>query len=271
MEKPSSTAAPGSGRRVAIGLTLVVLLVGAVALSLARHKVVRKDEPLPADCPPNMVLVPGGTFTMGSRQGTPFEKEHPVQVRSFCMDRTEVTAFAYAECASCSKENLRGTNCNYGQKERQSHPMNCLTWDEARAYCAVVGKRLATEQEWEYAARGGAEGRTYPWGATPPDMSLACWKRTWEDGTCEVGRFAPGAYGLYDMVGGVSEWVEDWRGDYPAVGDQSYRGPPSGKGRMHRGGSWRNDNPTLLSSFSRDSRPDWNRISSLGFRCVKDN
>ena len=160
-----------------------------LALALLGAPAALADEP--ASCPPGMLLVPGGPFTMGDPQGFP-DEQPPLQLtlKSFCLDATEVTVAAYAACAHAgpctpahahpefstlkSQEMKRWSElCNTERTERLTHPVNCVVWDEGARYCAAQGLRLPTEAEWEYAARGGDEERRFPWGAAVPSAELA--------------------------------------------------------------------------------------------------
>jgi len=128
-----------------------------------------------AACPTGMALVPGGTYRMGSEAGDSDEQPvHEVEVARFCLDLTEVTVSDYAGCVSsgkCMPANTGGS-CNAGVAGRENHPINCVDWNQADAYCQAQGLRLPTEEEWEYAAKGGDEDRRYPWGAAPPGPTL---------------------------------------------------------------------------------------------------
>jgi serine/threonine protein kinase len=128
------------------------------------------------EIPQGMVRVPPGTFVMG-KDGDGKEPAHRVTItHAFYIDRTEVTSEAYAKCieaGACDKRTVHvkkqsqgAWGCNL-EKDRGKHPANCVDRNQAAAYCAFAKKRLPTEAEWEYAARG-TDGREYPWGNTPP-------------------------------------------------------------------------------------------------------
>ncbi|MBI4706179.1 MAG: SUMF1/EgtB/PvdO family nonheme iron enzyme, partial [Deltaproteobacteria bacterium] len=144
-----------------------------------------KEEP-----PQAMVSIPPGTFEMGSNDGGGDEKPvHSVTVAAFEMDPTEVTVAQYRKCVSdggCSEP----SGCNWEESGRDDHPVNCVDWQQAGAYCAWAGKRLPWEEEWEYAARG-TDGRIYPWGNGAPGDQL-CWSggsAGQRSSTCAVGQF----------------------------------------------------------------------------------
>jgi len=127
-----------------------------------------------------MVAVPAGAFTMGADDGSDAEKPaHKVGIsKPFFIDKTEVTVAAYKACVDAGKCTVPSVHrpdiaedevlkfapmCNYGTPGRNDHPVNCVDLGQAAAYCDFIGKRLPTEAEWEYAARG-TDGRKYPWG-----------------------------------------------------------------------------------------------------------
>ena len=187
-----------------------------------------------------MVQVPGGTFGA-----------------SFSIDRTEVTTAAYDACVRSGKctQPDTGDNCNWGKESRASHPINCVDWNQATAYCAAAGKRLPTEQEWEHAA-SGTDGRLYPWGNEEPS-NQACWNRLESmAGTCPVGAFPAGAspYGALDMAGNVWEWTSS---NYDA------------NARVIRGGSVFNVVASLLRAAFRYWNDPAYRDIDLGFRCAR--
>ena len=205
-----------------------------------------------------MVSVQAGTFLMGANDGEAGEKPlRSVQVAAFQIDRSEVTTAAYEACVragACAAAQV-GAYCNAGKPEKANHPINCVTWDQAMAHCGWSGKRLPSEQEWEYAARG-TDGRKYPWGNEVP-TNQACWNRTDAVvGSCPVGSFSAGAspYGALDMAGNVAEWTSS---KFDA------------DGRVIRGGGWTDvEGPNLRASYRGRILPTLN-FYFLGFRCAR--
>jgi formylglycine-generating enzyme required for sulfatase activity len=217
-----------------------------------------------------MADIPGGTFTMGALDGEEHEKPlRVVTLGPYCLDVTEVTVAAYARCPSCRAPGTYGL-CNAPGTGKDDHPQNCVSWDEATAYCASMGRRLPTEAEWEMAARGGSQQRKYPWGSGPPTDERACWNQ-WEpgdQGTCAVGAFPEGPYGLKDMAGNVWEWVADWYGPFDPVPGQPLPKPGKAVGRVVRGGGWSSSSPAELRGSHRTGMWPTNRDDWLGFRCA---
>ncbi len=232
-------------------------------------------------CPSEMVLIPAGTFQMGSPDGVGRDNEHPqhaVTLAAFCMDRTEVTVAAYATCPSgtCTAPTTTAA-CNWMVAGRDNHPIKCVTWDQSRAYCQWVhggGGDLPTEAQWEYAAAGGAMDWAYPWGNDAPANQL-CWSggsAGSRSSTCPVMSFPTpaDAFGLFDMAGNVWEWTGDCYGAYSAAAAVNPTGPTgSCTYRVFRGGSWFSGDPTYVRAAVRNySYPSY-QIDNVGFRCAR--
>lgn len=214
-----------------------------------------------------MVRVPEGTFKMGSKIGVDDEGPiHVVHVRAFFMDLHEVTANAYDHCVrakACTKPDVKkqiNSNCNLEYPERSDHPINCVDWHQATRFCAWVGKRLPTEEEWEYAARG-TDARNHPWGNALPEKQ-ACWNTL---GTCPVRAFPAdkSAFGILNMAGNVSEWTASGY-------SENYNAARVIDSRVYRGGDYATRNPDYLRSTVRRSGALDYQLSDIGFRCARD-
>lgn len=257
-----------------------------------------------------MVFVPEGPFQMGSDEGEVDERPaHQVYLSGYWIDRPEVSNADYARFAQATgyrtqaERDGTGGGWEDGWKEvpgadwqhpegpdanldgRSEHPVVQVSWEDARAYCEWVGKRLPTEAEWEKAARG-ADGRRYPWGAEPADgkRANAADRNTdfpWRDqgtddghaGTAPAAHYPAGAspYGAADLAGNVWEWVADWYGEgyYEQSPERDARGPEQGRYRVIRGGSWFNPADHLRTSYRNWRDPAYRRYH-LGFRCARD-
>jgi sulfatase modifying factor 1 len=171
-----------------------------------------------------------------------------------------------------------------GLEGRGRHPVVHVTWNDADTYASALGKRLPTEAEWEYAARGGVEGQPYPWGAElEPDGEhyMNVWQgsfprqNTCADGylaTCPVDAFHANGFGLYNMTGNTWEWCTDWFSPGFHVQDRrtNPRGPLAGTHKSVRGGSYLShaSHSRRYRVSSRNARPpDWSS-GNLGFRCA---
>lgn len=250
-------------------------------------------RPCPA-CPP-MVTVPAGAGVMGD-DGSKFANEKPaVPVRfdrPFALSATEITFDDWREC-------VKAKACKGGQDDhgwgRGKRPVINITWDEAQAFAAWVGRqaglacRLPTEAEWEYACRAGSRS-LYPHGDDPQglvttgntfDQAAAPLWPHWRqhalagnDGhafTAPVGSYAPNAFGLHDMLGNAWEWVSDWHGDtyYAQSPRTDPAGPADGSVRVRRGGSWH-----TWALYARCGYRNWNspqtRYTLVGMRLVRE-
>ena len=253
----------------------------------------------PVDCnsEPPMVVLPAGTFAMGSPDGVGKSDEHPqhqVSVSEFAIDKSEVTVAQYKlfydqlsagqKCGGSNSGSFlcgqpgTGSGCNWGVTGKEQHPANCTDWFQANAYCAWahVGGRLVTEAEFEYAARSGGKDQTFPWGNQTPTCTLA----VMDDGGigCGVGGTWPvcsktpgnSSQGACDLVGNVVEWCADWYGPYTADAQTNPTGPGSGTQRSVRAGSFFNDAVVAVGrSAVRDKMTPSSRYFDFGFRCAK--
>jgi formylglycine-generating enzyme required for sulfatase activity len=207
---------------------------------------------------------------------------HAVPVAPFWIDRTEVTVADMRACiarGACVEPTVRGIACTLPHGEGNL-PMNCVSWEGADAYCRAAGKRLPTEAEWEFAARG-TERIRFPWGAAFPTCATAVTLRNSRSGiSCSpngpgpVGSHPRGAspFGVLDMAGNVEEWVTDWYADrYEASGTTTAatHGPAFGAAHVLRGGSWMSP-PREVRVSARNWGSANEAGSNVGFRCAKD-
>ena len=223
---------------------------------------------------PDMVLIPSGEFTMGknSAKTTDRQPEHKVTVDSFYMDKFEVTNKQYYEyCTQTGNPfpEFWGSSVFKCSLEYPDHPVVGVSFSDAMKYAQWAGKRLPTEAEWEYAARGGLSNYNYPWG-NQIDSTLVNYGKKYKT-TLKVGSFKPNGYGLFDMGGNVWEWTTDYYGsDYYANSpSQNPRGPNSGRFKVIRGGSWHSGAMCIQTYYRNGLSPSWVDFA-VGFRCVKN-
>lgn len=224
-------------------------------------------------CIAAMVEIPAGSFLRGCDDwNDPMchdenKPRYEVILGVFQIDITEVTVSQYGACVeggSCSDPTTT-EYCNWGEEDREDHPINCISFFQAEEYCSWVGKRLCNDNEWEKAARG-TDGRNFPWGNAPPAVScnnsiVPAVEPSSEWG-CNMGSTWPvaskpagvGPFGIYDAIGNVAEWTNDSNGEQ----------------RVSRGGTFSSYRWWLLLS----ARPAFNpSIASYerGVRCCRDS
>jgi iron(II)-dependent oxidoreductase len=220
-----------------------------------------------------MVLVPAGDFIMGKNSSAPtdWQPEHKVKIDAFYMDKYEVTNKQYYDYCKATKAPLPSF---WGMAEFKSgmdypdYPVVGISYFEADKYARWAGKRLPTEAEWEYAARGGLINKNYPWG-DEIDSTKVNYGRKYK-GILKVGSFKPNGFGLFDIVGNVWEWTSDNYSDnyYSASPDQNPKGPVNGRFKVIRGGSWHSGAMCIQSYYRNGLSPSWIDFG-VGFRCVK--
>jgi formylglycine-generating enzyme required for sulfatase activity len=223
----------------------------------------------------SMVLVPMGEFVMGSDKGDDDEKPiHRVQMDAFYIDTLEVTNGRFAKFIEAIKgEPPWGFDDKDTPVDHADQPVRWVTWLDATAYCQWAGKRLATEAEWEKAARG-TDGRTYPWGDDPPTPAHAVFGQ--KEGSESLPPFSnrdkgKSPSGAQDLAGSLYEWVADWYDDeyYSKTPSQNPRGPSEGTQKVQRGGSYSNNPYRLRATFRTKDNPTESR-PNVGFRCAQD-
>ena len=226
-----------------------------------------------------LVLIPKGTFTMGSpieeEGANNDEQQHQVTVsKDYYLGVTEVTQGQY--------EKVMGVNPSHFQKrvirksDSSMYPVENVSWEGAVEFCKRLSElpeekkagrvyRLPTEAEWEYACRAGSKTAFY-FGDDSELIGAYAWHAANSGGqTHPVGEKKPNAWGLYDMHGNNWEWCSDWHGDYPEGTVTDPVGPEEGAGRVLRGGGW-GDVAANCRSASREGRLPYSHCTSSGFR-----
>jgi formylglycine-generating enzyme required for sulfatase activity len=256
----------------------------APAATEAAARPVAAEVASPRAGPVAMVALAGGTFRAGERTGQRRDTWEYHSVGDFALDATEVTVEAYAECVRAGACTPAGDTvrwdgarpvdverwsglCNARRAGTARHPVNCVDWWQANAYCKWIGKRLPSEKEWEWAARGGAAGTPFPWGNEVPS-GRACWSGASSPGsTCPVGAHPRGqtASGVQDLAGNVWEWTSS--DEYAPTGVNA-----SGavRGKVIRGGGWLDAEASRLAASVRLVAEEGRRGVDLGFRCAKE-
>jgi formylglycine-generating enzyme required for sulfatase activity len=305
-DDPHEILRKASGGRLLLRVVVVVVALGGVAAGVffgrkaLRARAVRA---LP------MINLPGRSVIIGNSArrredpvagGIEERPAHPVEVAAFRLDVDEVTVEAYGVCVEdggCTAP-ATGVRCNWGRADRQTHPINCVAFAQAEAFCRWAGKRLPTEVEWEYAAGGAEPKRTYPWGDRFPDASDAnicgaecsagarpppellhgticsrdgtCRQRLFDyaDGfpeTAPVASFPAGKTpeGAFDLAGNVWEWTSSAPCVYPDHGCAD-----TGE-RVIRGSGWTHRYLMSPEVTTRDKLAVGAVSDGVGMRCAR--
>lgn len=251
------------------------LMLFAVVLLLSSPALAQDDAPrAPSDADiTELVAISGGTFAMGA-EGSREMPPHRVRVDGFLMDRTEVTNAQYQQFCEDTDRSLPvfwGIERFRCGTDFPDHPVVGVSQSDAMAYAAWAGKRLPTEAEWEFAARGGLEGLRFDLADTIAG-DQANYKSSGNDGTVAVGSYRPNGYGLHDMVGNVREWTADrwgeWQGD-PAEVLHNPTGPAEGRWRVIKGGGWFSGGSCNAVTVRNVLPRHWKDFN-VGFRCARD-
>ncbi len=281
-----------SGARWLAGAVLTLVVVGGMIFFLKSRKppdrntaaptptgVTASPPGTPPATPPlkiwsnpadelNYVWIPAGTFMMGcSAQDSECKDNekptHQVNIeKGFWLGQTEVTVTAYRRFAAKS--------ARHSPAGEGALPVSGVSWADAKEYCAAMGVRLPTEAEWEYAARAG---NSQPYYGVISD--IAWYADNSGDAPHTVGTKQPNAFGLYDMLGNVSEWVLDryfdkYYFDSVATGPGVEQPLPSNALAVARGGFWQSDASALRVSHRLAQEKDGSDIP-IGFRCASDH
>jgi formylglycine-generating enzyme required for sulfatase activity len=252
--------------------------------------------PAAGNLPPNFVLVPGGTFTMGSPAGEAgkvgYEIRHQVSLSSFAISKYDVTFDDYdAYCQAIGAEKPwhfdwgRGSRpvimvsfydavdyCNWRSRQEGKQPAYAIAGTKVSCDFKANGYRLPTEAEWEYAAKGGPKASSLAVNAVyagDSDVDQVAWyEANAGNQTHPVGQKAPNPLGLYDMAGNVRQMCWDFCGEYASGSQSDPTGPSSGDRRIARGGGWLDTAPFVRSSNRGSFDPSYQFFNTVGFRLV---
>jgi formylglycine-generating enzyme required for sulfatase activity len=247
-----------------VAITLLVGLGSVCCERLENEKREINDGVTP------LVLIPGGTFEMGVEGDGNNSPVHRVTVDSFFIEEHEVTNAQYHRFCKETERALPmfwGMAEFHGGMDYPDHPVIGVSWADANAYAEWAGRRLPTEAEWEYAARGGLAGKKYPFGDDMSD-SLSNFK---SGESVPVKTFPPNGYKLYDISGNTREWVADFYAEYyyEMSPENNPKGPDKGTLRVVRDGGFRGGK-SCNSVDARIALPTSWVDFVVGFRCAKD-
>ena len=225
---------------------------------------------------PEIVSIPAGIFLMGAADGRDEERPvHEVSVGAFGLGLCQVTNEEYD--LFCRETGRKATKFReQPELSRPRQPLVGPSWFDAAAYCTWLSEktglrhRLPTEAEWEWAARGGLQGKIYPWGDEPVDERTDYAVR-WRTGPEEVGGAGPNGYGLFDICENVHEWCADWydAGFYAVSPRANPLCEQEAVRRSSRGGAWRH-HIKIARCAARSSIPPYLEYADYGFRVVRE-
>ena len=266
-----------------------VIYLFLVCFLISPGMAISGESPTPED----MVMIPGGAFLMGvdkevnvdtkkmsaikqlkyavSREA--FHDEgpaHNVVIDAFYLDQYEVSNKHYGEFLKATSHPAPAY-WDVHRRNNPQQPVSGVNWNDANAYAQKVGKRLPTEAEWEYAARGGNKSKGYKYSGGNDLDAVGWYDNNSGRKTHPVAQKQPNELGLYDMSGNVWEWCSDWydEGYYSGSPQTDPQGPNSGDYRVLRGGFWGNSDPYCRVAYRLVSNPDnvhW--YYHFGFRLV---
>jgi formylglycine-generating enzyme required for sulfatase activity len=244
-------------------LSTALLLAGALSLAADSPSVEPTEE----------ILIPAGEFTMGRADASEELTPHAVELSAFHIDKHEVTNAQYhAFCMATEHDlpvfwGLERFRCSL---DFPDHPVVGVSQSDAGQYAEWVGRRLPTEAEWEYAARGGLESQGFDTGDVLNDED-ANTKASKMGGPVAVGSFKPNGYGLYDMVGNVREWVSDFYAEDYFVHSpvENPQGPEKTRWRVIKGGGWYSGKGCNMVHVRNALPGSWSDFN-VGFRCARD-
>jgi formylglycine-generating enzyme required for sulfatase activity len=259
-------------------LSLCVVMLLLCALESPRPLLAQATKEITNSIGMKLVLIPAGTFTMGSPESEQYrfedEAQHEVTIsKDYYLGVYEVTQAQYEKVIGKNPSDFQGKKVG-GQNE--DLPVEQVSWDDAVEFCKRLSEfpeekksgriyRLPTESEWEYACRAGSK-TAYSFDDEPGLLPEYGWfGRNSSGRTHTVGLREPNAWGLYDMHGNVWEWCSDWHDEYPKGAFSDPSGPNEGSNRVDRGGGWGHE-AAYCRSASRDGIPPGYRFNCLGFR-----
>lgn len=249
--------------------TVLIFLMFGLFCGCTKQRI---SGPLPGM---EFVLIPAGSFQMGSSEGNDNEKPiHEVTLQPFYMMTTEVTQIAWKDLMGSNPSHFTGNNL----------PVESISWEDCQEFIWTLNKkypgkdfRLPTEAEWEYACRAGSSTTFNTGDELKKEYANFNYAALFagvggsdELKTMPIRSYSPNRWGLFDMHGNVCEWCQDWDGDYPDYPVKDPKGASKDSYKVHRGGSYISIAGACRSA-NRNRESPHKRKSKIGFRIVKAN